>query len=87
MLEGRIESDYVRAFKGDEVCLFNRHAVPIATAFFRTSPTGMFYKHLTHRPMDDHLPKPVRMEFLFESLRKWVPAKRAADMLAGPESP
>ena len=32
--------------------------------------------------MDDHLPKPVKMEFLFEALRKWVPAKRAADMLA-----
>jgi CheY-like chemotaxis protein len=24
--------------------------------------------------MDDHLPKPVKMEFLFESLRKWIPA-------------
>jgi signal transduction histidine kinase/CheY-like chemotaxis protein len=32
--------------------------------------------------MDDHLPKPVKMEFLFEALRKWVPAKRAADTLA-----
>jgi signal transduction histidine kinase/CheY-like chemotaxis protein len=32
--------------------------------------------------MDDHLPKPVKMEFLFEALRQWVPAKRAADALA-----
>ena len=27
--------------------------------------------------MDDHLPKPVKMELLFEALRKWIPAKRA----------
>ena len=36
--------------------------------------------------MDDHLPKPVTMAFLFEALRKWVPAKRAADALAGTNS-
>ena len=36
--------------------------------------------------MDDHLPKPVKMEFLFEALRKWVPAKRAADTSAGSNS-
>ncbi len=29
--------------------------------------------------MDDYLPKPVKMEFFFEALRKWVPAKRAAE--------
>jgi hypothetical protein len=29
--------------------------------------------------MDDHLPKPVKLEFLFEALRKWIPAKRAAE--------
>ncbi len=29
--------------------------------------------------MDDHLPKPVTMESLFEALRKWVPAKRATE--------
>jgi CheY-like chemotaxis protein len=33
--------------------------------------------------MDDHVPKPVKLEFLFEALRKWVPAKRAADPPAG----
>jgi CheY-like chemotaxis protein len=32
--------------------------------------------------MDDHIAKPVKMEFLFEALRKWVPARRAADALA-----
>jgi len=26
--------------------------------------------------MDDYIAKPVKMEFLFEALRKWVPAKR-----------
>jgi signal transduction histidine kinase/CheY-like chemotaxis protein/ligand-binding sensor domain-containing protein len=36
--------------------------------------------------MDDHLPKPVKMESFFEALRTWVPAKRAADMLAGTNS-
>src|SRR5450432_811551 len=35
--------------------------------------------------MDDHLPKPVTMESLFEALRKWVPAKRPSDMLAEPK--
>jgi signal transduction histidine kinase/CheY-like chemotaxis protein len=29
--------------------------------------------------MDDHIPKPVKMELLFETLRKWVPTKRAAE--------
>jgi two-component system sensor histidine kinase/response regulator len=33
--------------------------------------------------MDDHIGKPVKMEFLFEALRKWVPARRTADMLSG----
>jgi two-component system sensor histidine kinase/response regulator len=33
--------------------------------------------------MDDHIAKPVKMETLFEALRKWVPVKRSADMLAG----
>jgi CheY-like chemotaxis protein len=33
--------------------------------------------------MDDHLPKPVKMEFLFEALRKWIPANDDADSLAG----
>jgi signal transduction histidine kinase/CheY-like chemotaxis protein len=32
--------------------------------------------------MDDHIGKPVKMEFLFEALRKWVPAKRAAETFA-----
>ena len=27
--------------------------------------------------MDDHIPKPVKMEFLFETLRKWVPPTRS----------
>src|ERR1035437_1800427 len=36
--------------------------------------------------MDDHLPKPVKMEFLFEALRKWIPARLAGDVLAGTNS-
>ena len=32
--------------------------------------------------MDDHLPKPVKMESLFEALRKWIPARRAVETLA-----
>jgi len=32
--------------------------------------------------MDDHVLKPVTMQFLFEVLGKWVPAKRAAHELA-----
>jgi PAS domain S-box-containing protein len=32
--------------------------------------------------MDDHIPKPVKMEFLFEALQKWVPAKQVADMVS-----
>jgi two-component system sensor histidine kinase/response regulator len=28
--------------------------------------------------MDDHIGKPIKTEFLFEALRKWVPAKSAA---------
>jgi two-component system sensor histidine kinase/response regulator len=31
--------------------------------------------------LDDHIVKPVKMEFLFEALRKWVPARRAAETL------
>jgi two-component system sensor histidine kinase/response regulator len=33
--------------------------------------------------MDDHIAKPVKMEFVFEALRRWVPAKRTADTLTG----
>ncbi len=33
--------------------------------------------------MDDHIPKPVKMEFLFETLRKWLPEKHAAEGLPG----
>ena len=29
--------------------------------------------------MDDHIGKPIKTEFLFEALRKWVPARPAAD--------
>jgi CheY-like chemotaxis protein len=36
--------------------------------------------------MDDHLPKPVKMESLFEALRKWIPARRAAETLAETKS-
>jgi CheY-like chemotaxis protein len=36
--------------------------------------------------MDDHIGKPVKMEILFEALRKWVPARRAADTLAETKS-
>ena len=36
--------------------------------------------------MDDHIAKPVKMEFLFEALRKWVPAKRVADALVDTNS-
>jgi two-component system sensor histidine kinase/response regulator len=32
--------------------------------------------------MDDHIPKPVTMQYLFEVLRKWVPAKPAVHELA-----
>jgi two-component system sensor histidine kinase/response regulator len=32
--------------------------------------------------MDDHIGKPIKMEFLFDALLKWVPARRAADTLA-----
>jgi CheY-like chemotaxis protein len=32
--------------------------------------------------MDDHIAKPVKMEFLFEALQKWIPAKRVADMVS-----
>ena len=32
--------------------------------------------------MDDHIGKPVKMDFLFEAIRRWVPAKCPADMLA-----
>jgi len=28
--------------------------------------------------MDDHIGKPIKTEFLFEALRKWVPARPAA---------
>ena len=31
--------------------------------------------------MDDHLPKPVKVEFVFEALRKWVSAKCATEPL------
>jgi CheY-like chemotaxis protein len=33
--------------------------------------------------MDDYIAKPVKMEILFEALRKWVPARSGADLLAG----
>jgi CheY-like chemotaxis protein len=33
--------------------------------------------------MDDYIAKPVKMEVLFEALRKWVPTGPGADMLAG----
>jgi CheY-like chemotaxis protein len=33
--------------------------------------------------MDDYIAKPVKMEVLFEALRKWVPTRPGADMLAG----
>jgi len=33
--------------------------------------------------MDDHIGKPMKMEFLFEALRKWIAAKIAVDMLTG----
>jgi len=33
--------------------------------------------------MDDHIGKPIKTEFLFEALRKWVPAKSAGDAPAG----
>jgi CheY-like chemotaxis protein len=33
--------------------------------------------------MDDYLTKPIKVEFLFNALRKWVPAKHAADALVG----
>ena len=36
--------------------------------------------------MDDHLPKPVKLEFLFEALRKWIPAKPAAETPVGTNS-
>ena len=36
--------------------------------------------------MDDYLPKPIKIEVLFESLRKWIPAKCTGDMLAGTNS-
>ncbi|HEX7500663.1 MAG TPA: response regulator [Polyangia bacterium] len=29
--------------------------------------------------MDDHLPKPVKLEFLFDALRKWIPVRPAAE--------
>lgn len=28
--------------------------------------------------MNHHIPKPVKMEFLFEAIRRWVPAKQPA---------
>jgi CheY-like chemotaxis protein len=31
--------------------------------------------------MDDHIPKPVKMEFLFDALWRWVPARLPADTL------
>jgi signal transduction histidine kinase/CheY-like chemotaxis protein/streptogramin lyase len=37
--------------------------------------------------MDDHIGKPIKTEFLFEALRKWVPAKPAADAPDGTASP
>ena len=37
--------------------------------------------------MDDHIGKPIKTEFLFEALRKWVPAKPAADVPDGTASP
>ena len=36
--------------------------------------------------MDDHLPKPVKLEFLFDALRKWIPAKPAAETPVGTNS-
>jgi len=33
--------------------------------------------------MNDHIGKPIKTEFLFDALRRWVPAKRAADVAAG----
>jgi CheY-like chemotaxis protein len=32
--------------------------------------------------MDDHIGKPIKMEFLFDALLKWVPVRRAANLLA-----
>jgi signal transduction histidine kinase/DNA-binding response OmpR family regulator/ligand-binding sensor domain-containing protein len=29
--------------------------------------------------MDDHVPKPVKIEFLFEALRNWIPANRRSE--------
>jgi CheY-like chemotaxis protein len=37
--------------------------------------------------MDDHIGKPIKTEFLFEALRKWVPAKPAADVPDATASP
>ena len=36
--------------------------------------------------MDDHIAKPVKMDILYEALRNWVPARRAADVPAGVDS-
>src|ERR1035441_1686634 len=36
--------------------------------------------------MDDHVSKPVKLEFLFEALRKWIPAKPAAETPVGTNS-
>ena len=36
--------------------------------------------------MDDYIAKPVKIDFLFGALRKWIPANRAANTLAGTNS-